>query len=93
VSGKKSTPLIVATAVCFSSEGCVVDLDSCQIYQALVDVCLFISLGAALTSADAPQLQAVLEEVEIPKRLMLTLELLQERVFMWSILHIWHLKG
>lgn len=36
--------------------------------------------GAALTSADAPQLQAVLEEGEIPKRLMLTLELLKKEL-------------
>lgn len=36
--------------------------------------------GAALTSADASQLQAVLEEVEIPKRLMLTLELLKKEL-------------
>ena len=37
-------------------------------------------LGAALTSADPGQLQAVLEEVEIPKRLMLTLELLKKEL-------------
>eukprot|EP00111_Clytia_hemisphaerica_P002961 TCONS_00008413-protein len=36
--------------------------------------------GAALTSADAAQLQEVLEEIEIPKRLMLTLELLKKEL-------------
>lgn len=37
-------------------------------------------LGAALTSADPPQLQAVLEEQNIPQRLMLTLELLKKEL-------------
>lgn len=36
--------------------------------------------GAALTSADPPQLQAVLEEQNIPQRLMLTLELLKKEL-------------
>jgi len=36
--------------------------------------------GAALTSADPPQLQAVLEERDIQKRLMLTLELLKKEL-------------
>lgn len=36
--------------------------------------------GAALTSADASQLQSVLEEVDIPTRLMITLELLKKEL-------------
>ena len=38
------------------------------------------SEGAALTSADPAQLQAVLEETNIPNRLMLTLELLKKEL-------------
>ena len=37
-------------------------------------------VGAALTSADPAQLQAVLEETNIPQRLMLTLELLKKEL-------------
>ena len=40
----------------------------------------FRSQGAALTSADPAQLQAVLEETNIPNRLMLTLELLKKEL-------------
>jgi len=36
--------------------------------------------GAALTSAEPHQLQGVLEEIDIPKRLMLTLELLKKEL-------------
>ena len=47
--------------------------------QRVVDNPVYLSdLGAALTNADAAELQAVLEEIEIPKRLMLTLSLLKK---------------
>lgn len=41
---------------------------------------LLFFLGAALTSAEPHQLQGVLEELDIPKRLMLTLELLKKEL-------------
>ena len=37
-------------------------------------------LGAALTSAEPHQLQAVLEEINVPQRLALTLELLKKEL-------------
>ena len=37
-------------------------------------------LGAALTSAEPQQLQAVLEETNVPQRLTLTLELLKKEL-------------
>ena len=51
-----------------------------NVFYNFVDKSIFFYPGAALTSADASQLQAVLEEVEIPKRLMLTLELLKKEL-------------
>ncbi|KAL0271494.1 UNVERIFIED_CONTAM: hypothetical protein PYX00_008574 [Menopon gallinae] len=47
--------------------------------QRVVDNPVYLSdLGAALTGAEAPELQAVLEETDIPKRLMLSLSLLKK---------------
>ncbi|XP_012261810.2 lon protease homolog, mitochondrial isoform X2 [Athalia rosae] len=47
--------------------------------QRVVDNPVYLSdLGAALTGADAQELQQVLEEVDIPKRLMLSLALLKK---------------
>lgn len=41
---------------------------------------IFHQPGAALTSADSNQLQEVLEETDIPRRLRLTLELLKKEL-------------
>nr|CAI5832994.1 unnamed protein product [Callosobruchus analis] len=47
--------------------------------QRVVDNPVYLSdLGAALTAADSKELQEVLEEMDIPKRLMLTLSLLKK---------------
>ncbi|XP_044735825.1 lon protease homolog, mitochondrial isoform X2 [Chrysoperla carnea] len=47
--------------------------------QRVVDNPVYLSdLGAALTGADAAELQSVLEEMDIPKRLMLSLSLLKK---------------
>nr|CAH7743132.1 unnamed protein product [Callosobruchus chinensis] len=47
--------------------------------QRVVDNPVYLSdLGAALTAADSKELQDVLEEMDIPKRLMLTLSLLKK---------------
>ncbi|XP_026466181.1 lon protease homolog, mitochondrial isoform X2 [Ctenocephalides felis] len=47
--------------------------------QRVVDNPVYLSdLGAALTGAEPQELQAVLEELEIPKRLMLSLKLLKK---------------
>ncbi|XP_065836986.1 lon protease homolog, mitochondrial-like isoform X2 [Oscarella lobularis] len=43
--------------------------------------------GAALTSADSEQLQAVLEEMDIPRRLRLTLELLKKEHAIVTLQH------
>ncbi|XP_077299700.1 lon protease homolog, mitochondrial isoform X2 [Arctopsyche grandis] len=49
--------------------------------QRVVDNPVYLSdLGAALTGADAPDLQNVLEEMNIPKRLMLSLSLLKKEL-------------
>ncbi|XP_038221306.1 lon protease homolog, mitochondrial isoform X1 [Zerene cesonia] len=47
--------------------------------QRVVDNPVYLSdLGAALTGAEPPELQAVLEEMDIPKRLMMSLSLLKK---------------
>ncbi|KAL3278224.1 hypothetical protein HHI36_013563 [Cryptolaemus montrouzieri] len=49
--------------------------------QRVVDNPVYLSdLGAALTAAEAKELQEVLEEMEIPKRLMLSLSLLKKEL-------------
>ncbi|XP_046395848.1 lon protease homolog, mitochondrial isoform X2 [Ischnura elegans] len=49
--------------------------------QRVVDNPVYLSdLGAALTGAEPAELQAVLEEVDIPKRLMLSLSLLKKEL-------------
>ncbi|XP_071455183.1 lon protease homolog, mitochondrial isoform X2 [Hetaerina americana] len=49
--------------------------------QRVVDNPVYLSdLGAALTGAESAELQAVLEEVDIPKRLMLSLSLLKKEL-------------
>ncbi|BES94144.1 Lon protease homolog, mitochondrial [Nesidiocoris tenuis] len=49
--------------------------------QRVVDNPVYLSdLGAALTGAEPPELQAVLEEMDIPKRLMLSLSLLKKEL-------------
>lgn len=49
--------------------------------QRIVDNPIYLSdLGAALTGAEPAELQQVLEEIEIPKRLMLTLSLLKKEL-------------
>ncbi|XP_073978605.1 lon protease homolog, mitochondrial-like isoform X2 [Rhodnius prolixus] len=49
--------------------------------QRVVDNPVYLSdLGAALTGAEAAELQAVMEEMDIPKRLMLSLSLLKKEL-------------
>lgn len=49
--------------------------------QRVVDNPVYLcDLGASLSAADAAELQAILEEMDIPKRLMLSLSLLKKEL-------------
>ena len=49
--------------------------------QRVVDNPVYLcDLGASLSAADPPELQAIMEEMDIPKRLMLSLSLLKKEL-------------
>lgn len=53
--------------------------------QRVVDNPVYLcDLGASLSAADPPELQAIMEEMDVPKRLMLALSLLKKELEVFS---------